>query len=240
MLTNRLLLLLLSMQLGEVFAVTSSDVPGKVDYCVTLHENDTCQYPEPLPCDSNCNTLQYFINNVNTTINNPENSNQNVSLYFISGNHAVKFTERVSITAPACLNMIGPNVTIRANRSCKDLTDVDCGLSFEGIPLLKIVNLELYDVSIKLIDAKLTLHNCQRLDQVLLNINNSNVNFTGKMTFANSFIFTIYAYNGSITLLGHIIFTNNTAVGGGAMYLRHSDLYIATVTLLLIMEGQYI
>ena len=66
----------------------------------------------------NCLTLQYFINNVSTTINKSENGDTNVTfLYFMPGNHDVHFTKRVDITGPAILNGMGGDVTIIATVS---------------------------------------------------------------------------------------------------------------------------
>ena len=95
--------------------------------------------------------------------------------------------------------------------------------------MISIQNLIFYNVSIKLNNASITMHNCHSLHQSLLNTDHmhSNVSFTSK-TFADSHIFTIYGYYGIITLSGDITFADNTAVGGGAMYLQFSRLYIAS------------
>lgn len=130
-------------------------------YCVKENENDTRQYPYENRRD--CHTLQYLINN-STTVNICK---ANVTLYFMPGTHDVSFTERVNITAPAQLKMIGldVNVTVRAHRSCLD-SDVDCGLFFKShsrdkhISVL-IKNLIFHNVSIKLNSANVTLYNCQ-------------------------------------------------------------------------------
>lgn len=79
----------------------------------------------------------------------------------------------------------------------------------------------------------MTLCNCLYLSQSLLNIDRSNVTFRGDMTLANSSIFTVYSYFGTIVLSGNILFTNNTACGGGAMYRDISTLKIATNSVVL-------
>ena len=153
------------------------------------------------------------------------------------GSHSVNFTEGVKITAPAQLNLIGldVNVTANANRSCND-SEVDCGFFFEGHSRdkhidISIKNLTFYNVSIKLNNASITMDNYYNLYQSLLNINHSNVSFTGVTTFADSHVFTIYAYYGNITLSGDITFANNTAVGGGAMYLQFHSYTLQTIPL---------
>ena len=226
-------LFLLILFLEEVIVISSVIAEElEVHYCVKVNESATCLCPHPIDKD-NCYTLQHLIDSVNTTINShPE---ANVTLHFMTGTHYVRFTERVNVVAPAQLIMEGLNVTaatVRAHRSCNS-SDVDCGLFFEGQShdehiAIQINDLTFYGVSIKLSNASVNLHNCQQLDQTLLNINNSNVNFTGETIFANSHIFTIYAFYGNIVLLDDISFINNTAVGGGAIYLQISNLYIAS------------
>ena len=230
--------LLLSLLLGEVFVI--STIKGET-YCVKVNKNDTCQCDNHVQVDvMNCLTLQYFINNVSTTINKSENGDTNITfLYFMPGNHDVHFTKRVDITGPAILNGMGGDVTINAYRSCLNADTVNCGLSFEGSDdkydsitckdkrtFVWIENLTFYRVSIKLKNANVTLYNSKHLDQSLLNIDNSNVNFTGEMTIANSEIFTTYAHDSHIRLSGDITFAHNKAVGGGVMYLESSTLYI--------------
>ena len=227
--------LLLSLLLGEVFVI--STIKGET-YCVKVNKNDTCQCDNHVQVDDmNCLTLQYFINNVSTTINKSENGDTNVTLYFMPGNHSVNFTKTVNITMPTVtiLKMIGLNLdnntstTVSAHRDCPDTENIvdQCGLYFNGSVdkyiIVEIKNLIFHRVSVKLKNANVTLYNSQHLNRSLLNIENSNVNFTGKMRIANSNTFT---HCGNIMLSGNITFDHNKAVGGGAMYLESSTLYI--------------
>lgn len=82
----------------------------------------------------------------------------------MNGTHNISFIERVGMTAPAQLNMIGPSATakIRAYRNCNN-SDVNCGLLFENRPrdtVVQIENLEFFNISIKLNNnANVTPHN---------------------------------------------------------------------------------
>ena len=222
--------LLLSLLLGAAAFVLPS-VKGET-YCVKVNKNDTCQCPDIQVDDVNCLTLQYFINNASTA-NKSENGDADVTLYFMPGNHSVHFPKRINITGPA-ITLIGTggDVTINASRGCLNSDNtVECGLHFEGSAdkyiMVRIENLTLHRVSIKLKYANVTLNNSQHLDQSLLNIGRSNVTYTGKTTFARSNIFTTFAHDSNIMLSGYITFTQNEAVGGGAMYLEFSRLYIS-------------
>ena len=224
--------LFLSLLLGEIFVTLS--VKGVTYYCVEANKTGTnCQCPDPDSIYDQCNTLQYFMKYVDTTINKPENKEANVTMIFMPGTHNVNFTGRINITAPASLTMKGLNhstVTVMANRACYHPNNfiVDCGLLFECI-IVWINDFTFHSVSVKLNYATVTLHNCLHLSQSLHNINHGTVIFSGESTFADSSIFTIYSSFGNITLsTGNITFTNNTAFGGGAMYLESSSLNIAS------------
>ena len=208
--------LFLSLLLGVSF-VTSS-VKG-VTYCVQVNETSHCQ------CQP-CHTLQYFLENVNTTINNLENKEADVTMIFMPGIHNVNFTERINITAPASLTMTGldnaSNITVIANHTHYK-TVADTGLLFEWRIVVRIEGFTFDSISIRLNNANATLHNCH-LIQSVLNINLSTVIFSGESKFADSSIFTIYSHASNITLsTGDITFTHNTAFGGGAMYLESSS-----------------
>ena len=229
------LTLLLLLFLGEVFVTISGNAEDH--YCIKVNEHDTCHLCPYSVDDDHCHTLQHFIDNA--TISSYHDAN--ITLYFMEGTHDMSFRNRVDITYRELkqLNMIGLNVNakVRAHYSCRNSlspeSDVNCGLYFEGCSredpiLIQIKNLTFVSVSTKLNNARVVIHNSQQLDRTLLNIKYSDVNFTGETRFANSHFFTIFAYDSNITLSDHIIFEDNTAVGGGAMYLQLSNLYIAS------------
>lgn len=228
---------LISLLVGEVIviAILLNKSSGVTYYCVKVNKGGTnCQCPTD-QCYSN--TLQYFVKNVATTINRRENGNATVALLFMPGTHNVNFTGKINITVPARLNMKGlnhSNITVRANRACylPDNDIVECGLFFEHT-VVTIINITFHNVSIKLNDANITLHNCLYLSRSLLNVDHSTVTFSGYTTLSNSSIFTIYSYFGNIVLSGNITFTNNVAYGGGAMYLDSSTLNITTNSIVL-------
>ena len=124
-------LLLLFLFLREV-CVISSDDNEEVSYCVIANESGHCNCSDLEPANlDRCRTLQNLIKNIRETINNTRY--HSVTLNFMPGNHYVNFTERVDITVPVQLNMIGLDDTVRvyANCSCNDSESVvDCGLFF--------------------------------------------------------------------------------------------------------------
>ena len=209
-----------------------------VTYYVEVNKSGThCQYSTINDDQCYNSTLQYFIKNIATTINRPANENAMVTMLFMPGTHYVNFTGKVNITVPGRLNMIGlnhSNITVRANRACyyPNNNVVECGLFFEHT-VVAMEYFTFHNISIKLNNASMILHNCLYLSESLLNIKYSNVTFSGDTIFANSTIFTIYSYSGIITLSGNTVFTNNTAYGGGAMYLDSSILSITNNSVVL-------
>jgi predicted outer membrane repeat protein len=219
--------------MGEIIAmaILLNEASG-VTYCVIVNDGANCDCPT-----DRCCTLQYLVENTATTINSRENVNTTVTMHFMPGTHNVNFTISVNITVPARLILNGSkhhsNVTVRANRACYLLDSiVECGLLLEHINVT-IMNVTFHNVSIKLNYANMSIHNCLYLSQSLLNIDHSAIIFNGSVTLANSSIFTVYSYFGTIVLAGNIIFTNNIAYGGGAMYLDSSSLKIVNNSVVL-------
>ena len=161
-------ILLFFLLLGDFVISSGIDITGDVYYCIKEKESDTCLCPDPVD-EIHCHDLQYFINNVNTTINN--HSKANVT-YFMNGTHNVSFIERVGITAPAQLNVIGPSATARIRAYCNcNNSDVDCGLLFENRSrdiVIQIENLEVFNISIKLNnDANVTYTTTSEVDDAV-------------------------------------------------------------------------
>ena len=75
-------LLFLSLLLGELFLISTGQ---GVIYCVKPNSTATCSYEDH--CQQ-CQTLQYYIDNMDTTIN----QQNNVTMIFMDGTHTTNFT----------------------------------------------------------------------------------------------------------------------------------------------------
>ena len=95
-------LLFLPFLLGQGFLLTSSD-EGVIYYVKPFQHTPLTTNCPGQPCE----TLQYYLKNVNTTIN----QQKNVTMIFMNGNHTANFTQ-VIITAPI--------IKLTANISSKD------------------------------------------------------------------------------------------------------------------------
>ena len=100
-------ILLFFLLLGEFFLISSGQ---GVIYCVKLNSTATCSTEDH--CDQ-CQTLQYYFDNANTTIN----QKTNVTMLFMDGDHIANFSDFVLTICLSAqtLNLIGkgkPTVTL--------------------------------------------------------------------------------------------------------------------------------
>ena len=135
-------LLLILLLLGKFLFVFSGE---GVTYCVIPTPDTTCS---PSDDCQQCETLQFYCEHVDTTIN----QQKNVTVTFMKGNHTAYIKYRVTITAPIIVRSIGngQNIRMRVVSLCDD-----CNLVFNSTSV-SIQNLRITDSSaiINIVHAK--------------------------------------------------------------------------------------
>ena len=200
------------------------------------------------PLDQQCDTLQHYFENVNTTINNQKN----VTMILMSGTHDVDL-KTVLITVPV-LNMKGESqamVKINGSYIYLNFTEVYISniimigqweLRIQNTNTSQMFNLNLMSyvrfdscefqngsLFIDMHRASMTMENCS-LNCYPLIVQNSNVIFSGVSQITDTYVYhksAIVSYFSNITLSGAVTFTNNGGYRGGAIVLYSSTLNVA-------------
>ncbi len=200
-----------------------------VTYCVKPNASAICDTEDH--CQQ-CHTLQYYINNLNTTINRKIN----VTTIFTEGTHRVTITAERIISVPI-LKMIGKDsvVEVVCNHYC------NCLLSFNNSNNISIKDLTIVQsqqrinptsirdchFSLQFQMTAALLENVHMYNSAIFVLYCGSFTIQGDSKFANCSSHAIISHASYITLSGKVAFVNNTGTSGAALYLSSSDLKIA-------------
>ena len=222
----KLLFVLLSFLLVvELLIVTGQGVT----YCVKPNSTATCSTEDH--CDQ-CQTLQYFFDNINTTIN----QEKSVTMTFMNGTHTVALTaEHTMILAPT-VNMTGRNsgVSVVCNHcnNCLLLFINNINISIRNLNVMHLqqreINPALGGLYFIFLNTTAMIEDFHAYRSGIL-INSSSLTIRGECEFAGSTGFVaVDSGLSNITLSGNVTFVNNTGAYGAAVFLFVSKLTIAT------------
>ena len=123
-------LLFLSLLLGELFLISTGQ---GVIYCVKPNSTATCSTEDHCQLQQ-CQTLQYYFDNVNSTINLVKNA----TMIFMEGSHTTNVSSNVTISAPTLnISVKGQTttVTLILQTACQNNVSFWCNLIFESTHL---------------------------------------------------------------------------------------------------------
>ena len=202
-----------------------------VTYCVKLNADATCDTEDHYQL---CQTLQYYINDVNTAIN----LMTNVTIIFVEGTH------RVTITAGTQWVMLSPTMKVIGKGNVVKVVCNYCGNCF--LAFINNINISTTDLtfvqsqprnnppsiegchfSLRFWNAATLLENFNVYSSIILVTDNRSFAIQGDSEFAGCSRNAIFSHNSSITVSGKVAFVNNTGAFGAALCLSSSDLRVA-------------
>ena len=236
-----------------VSSADNQDLDEGVTYYVKPSQSSQC------PCRP-CETMQYYCDNVNTTLN----QQKNITMIFLTGNHAIYSNlDIITVTVPV-IRMIGESEGVRVQSvnfqlfdflnntmvvfqnlklfgwliTIQNLLSKGDGRSLTTYSKLVLSNSKFHDAYLLVDRFDVRVRDCTFINTPLNTRSCSSVILSGTTYFTDTTAFSaIRSYLSNVTLSGTISFVSNSALSGGAIALYLSTLNIDANTVVTFLNN---